>query len=530
MFVTLLSLAVCAAATPATQPVERPPLAYQAAGAPEAAGVRHLCLIYHGSKDRLDTTPELLLPYVAHVDAGGRPTDWFFDSFLFLEFGTDTGAWLHHYRPGHPQPTAADWAWLADCWFRPGRGLAGMEAAIENAGRTLKDSHHKVKIVICMPVPLVEDHGFGPLAGETSKLDFSREEDRRHALEWYIHRVMACWQKQQYKHLELVGFYWTAESILPADANVVRATSEMLHQRGQKLFWIPYFGSAGVHEWRSRGIDAVMFQPNYFFTNEPRYSRLTAAARVALLSGCGIEIEFDGRGLQNDEYCQRFWHYLNTGAAFGWMQTALLGYYEGGGALKAMASATAGPGREMYDALYRFVKGKYVPRGKGVGYIPMTLAEWDVAQDVALASRGAKVSGAAPDPKRPKLYLKRAIDGDSSYYTELEGYAFLMPGHSLTIELPAATEVGLLQMLLWDLDNRTYRYRVETSLDGDNWEPAVDRSAGEHRSWQVESFRPRQARHIRVTGLGASTGNEVRVVELEIYAPKTESPQTRPAN
>jgi hypothetical protein len=518
---------------PTTRPADRAtthfaPLVYQAPGAPEAAGVRHLCLIYHGSKKRVDFTADALLPYVAHVDANRRPTDWFFDSFLFLEFVTDTDAWFHHYREGRPQATAADWAWLADCWFRPQRGLAAMDAAIESAGQVLHDPDHKAKIVICMPVPLPQIRDFGPLAGQSAKLDFSREADRRQALEWYIDRVLASWRVEKYKHLELVGFYWTAESIPTTDAAVVRSASDLLHARGQKLFWIPYFGSHGLPEWRSRGIDAAMLQPNYFFPSEVRRSRLTSTARNAVRAGCGIEIEFDQRALGSDSYRQRFWQYLDAGVKFGWMRGALLGYYEGGGALKALAESS-GETREMYDALYRFVKGAYVPIGRG-GFEPMSLQEWDPERNFALASRGSKATAIDGSSKPAGVSPNLAIDGDSIYYYANERYARFPLSGSLTVQLPAPADIGLVQMLLWDLDDRSYQYRIDTSLDGKTWEPAVDHSTGEHRSWQVEPLRPRKARYVRVSGLSASTGSEMRVVEIELYPPRASGGGTQPSN
>ena len=48
---------------------------YQRPGTAEVGGIRQMCLIYHGNRRRLEWTPEMILPYVAHVDEQGRPTD-----------------------------------------------------------------------------------------------------------------------------------------------------------------------------------------------------------------------------------------------------------------------------------------------------------------------------------------------------------------------------------------------------------------------------------------------------------------------
>ena len=65
---------------------EAPKPSYLAPGTPEVGGVRHLCLIYHGMQSRVPWTSDAIMPYVAYVDEDGVPTDWLFDSFLFIEF------------------------------------------------------------------------------------------------------------------------------------------------------------------------------------------------------------------------------------------------------------------------------------------------------------------------------------------------------------------------------------------------------------------------------------------------------------
>ena len=71
-------------------------------------------------------TAQSLRPYVAEIDAQGRATDWLFDSFLFIEYETDSGRGLNYARArdakDKPQPDLADWQWLADEWFRPDSG------------------------------------------------------------------------------------------------------------------------------------------------------------------------------------------------------------------------------------------------------------------------------------------------------------------------------------------------------------------------------------------------------------------------
>ncbi len=496
---------------------------YQRPGTPEVAGVRHMCLIYHGSKVRVAWTAEELLPYVAHVDENGKPTDWLFDSFLFIEFRNDAGAMLHHFAPGRKQAGAADWQWLADCWFRENTGLQGMEDAIENAGRVLGDPNRQVNVVITLPVPLKPIHEFGPLAGQDRKLDFSNEADRLTALQWYMDRVLANWHKHHYRHLKLVGFYWTAESIPSADNAIVEATAAHVHKLGYKFFWIPYFSAQGVKTWRERGIDVCMLQPNYFFPAKVAADQLAKAARNANAAGCGVEIEFDGRAFDSKERQDRFWAYLDAGVKFGWMTNAVLGYYEGGGCIKKFVEKP-GDGRTMYDALYRFIKGTYKPSGRtklaDCSPLPPPPPPRSARDNLALASKGAKITGAARPQGKPELAPEQIIDGKADDYGGTGGMGYFPIPGSFTIELPQTATVARTQVLLWDLDGRWFQYRIETSIDGEHWEMAADKSKGHWSSWQVDRFTPRKARYIRLTGLKNSINTYFQVVEFEVYPPK----------
>jgi hypothetical protein len=489
---------------------------YLAPGSPRVGGVRHLCLIYHGQRSRVRWTARALLPYVAYVDAEGRPRDWLFDSFLFIEFANDAGLVLHHHPEGAPLPTLADWEWLGDAWFREDTGLIGLERAVTRAARALQDPDHRAKVVLTLPVPFHEDRAFGPLPGTDKTLDFADPSDQRRALAWYVDRVLCDWQSRCYRHLDLVGFYWLAETIPPVYEPLVRSTARHLHRRGLKLYWIPYFGAQGLDRWRRLGIDATMLQPNHFFTERRDERRLTSAAKLARLHGTGIEVEFDGRAIDTEDYRTRFWGYLEAGAKYGWMREAILGYYEGGGAVQMLVQQPE-RGRELYDSLYRFVHGTYEPSNR-VELGDLLLSWPDRRGNLALARRGAEVHGCIRRDDQPDLVPEKIIDGEVEGYGGMSGFGYIPVGGSFTVELPRPVKVARTQVLLFDLDDRFFRYRIETSIDGRSWEVAVDKSAGEWAGWQVDRFSPRTARLIRFTGLHNSVNDLVQVVELETYS------------
>jgi len=494
------------------------PAAYLPPGTPEVDGIHDLVLIYHGLKSRPIWNKQALLPYVAYVDEQGAPRDWLFDGFLFIEFATDDGIYIHHHLKDKRLPTIADWQWLADGWFRPGNGLDGLEEATAEAGAKLGQPDRISPVVITLPLPLSADEAFGPLPGETGKLNFSRLHDRQCALKWYIDRVRQQFQQRAYRHLKLAGFYWTPESIPPDDRELVTSASAYLRSVGLHHYWIPYHGATSIRQWRELGLAGMMIQPNYFFsTPPPAENRFMITAKMARLVGGGIEMEFDGRALSSDDFHRRMLGYLDAGVYYGWMNDALLGWYEGGGALGKMA-ASPGRGRELYRQVYEFVKGTYQPSGQW-DFSRFPIAERDNSLNLALAGRGAQVSGA---PKRPEwgddIGPEKLVDGDIDTYGGMSGFAaFFIPG-SVTIELPQPATVARTQIMFFETDGRFHRYKVDTSADGQAWEAAVDKSAGEWRGWQVDKFAPRQARYVRLAVLHNSANRIAAVVEFEVYS------------
>ncbi len=500
--------ALLAAAEPAA------PAGYLPPGLESTGGMRHLCLLYHGQTQRGPWTRETLRPYVACIDPQGKPTDWLFDSFLFIEYATDSGKQLHYYARDKPQPDIADWQWLAEAWFRPESGVAGLEGCVADIGQALSQPDHRVNVMITLPVPATESTNFGPLPGSDRPLDFSKEADQRAALRWYIDSVRAHFNGGHCAHLNLLGFYWTGESISEKERSMVLWTSEYLHGQGLKHYWIPYFTGQGAGDWRVLGFDAMTLQPNYFFDGDGGMGRLGRAAQRAQRFGCGVEMEFDGRALSSDAHLQRFWDYLDAGVAYGWMRGSLVGWYEGGGTLGAMLKQPD-KYRTLYDAVCQFVKGTYTPH-QPERLSALVAPPVRCADNLALASMGAKVIGAI-DNGKPELAPERMIDGDADNYSGSSGLTwFGIPG-SVTVELPQAATVARTQMLLFDLDDRYYAYRIDTSIDGQTWEPAVDKSTAEARGWQVDRFTPRTARYIRLTGVRNSTGqNLMQVIEFEV--------------
>ena len=126
--------------------------------------------------------------------------------------------------------------------------------------------------------------------------------------------------------------------------------------------------------------------------------------------------------------------------------------------------------------------------------------------NVALASNGATVSGVHADHAA-------LLDGNTSIHR----YALSPWPCEWTVTLDQVYRLQQIRMKLWDGDNRYYRYTVETSVDGKKFEPLVDRSKGQWKSWQFINFPPRPVKAIRIHGLYNSVNEHFHLTELEAY-------------
>lgn len=101
------------------------------------------------------------------------------------------------------------------------------------------------------------------------------------------------------------------------------------------------------------------------------------------------------------------------------------------------------------------------------------------------------------------------INGDYKNYDWDSGYTCHQLGSgSISIQLAQPYLINSMRILLWDCDNRSYSYFVETSLDQANWTIVADKRNEACRSWQVLIFPARPVSFIRITGTH-NTANEV---------------------
>lgn len=344
-----------------------------------------------------------LLPYVTfgkpadEKEPSGKeepawePQDWLFDTVLFTPVATAPSGRFFH-TSSSPGSVFADWLWLVDTYFAPDGPLASLNESVAWAGRRLGDAEHKVKVILALPSPnpqqsefwlgIDEDPGarqYFEAKGLVVSKDGSRNRfagtlpERRTVLEWMIDEILARWQQAGFHRLELAGFYWYEEGVSEKadDQALVKQVAQIVHERGSRFYWIPHFRASGYADWREWGFDAAVLQPNYYFMPreevpplgsppESRLSRLRQTAMLARRYEMGIEIELDANVIQDAELRQRLYEYFEAGDRYGYVREAVLAYYQNVNDIAQMARLPNGPGRKVYEDLYRFVQGRLV--------------------------------------------------------------------------------------------------------------------------------------------------------------------------
>lgn len=147
---------------------------------------------------------------------------------------------------------------------------------------------------------------------------------------------------------------------------------------------------------------------------------------------------------------------------------------------------------------------------------PPTQPEFPSGYNFALAKNGAVAAGG----KDPQLL----IDGEEKYDG---GTGFGMtywqntPTPFFTVTLKKPVLIDCIRFLLWDLDDRSFRYKLEVCADeqGKDWTMIADRSAPTDfcKSWQNISFKAQTIKIIKLTGTYNSANNGFHVVELQAF-------------
>jgi len=261
-----------------------------------------------------------------HLGPSGRQTQPLFDGVLFANYGI-AGSEL-------------TWSNYIQNLFTSGIQLSALNQAVAQAGTTPE------KVVINIPGLDGDPTAFGSLTPGGPNLDMNPAivgqtvayQNKLLAIQWYINTVMADWKQAGYAHLQLEGFYWSPESLnikLEYKHAIIEQTAAMVHADHLLFYWIPFYGGAGIPDWRQLGFDDVMVQAGvaFNFSINP-LSRFTSVSQLAETQGLGVEMEFYWNALSVTnlplaQHAQdRWFDYLTAGNVFGWEGNGLVSYYD----------------------------------------------------------------------------------------------------------------------------------------------------------------------------------------------------------
>ncbi|MEG1766178.1 MAG: DUF4855 domain-containing protein [Muribaculaceae bacterium] len=308
------------------------------AGSYPADVASDMALIYQGSIHRPDWTENQLTPYVTHTFTDGH-TDWFFNSFLFLEF-TNNWEVAYGYGYGSRYAKKGDWEWLLNRIFERGKSLDALNKCIEHNKARLGEPKIKHKIVLGIVSPISGQTDWGTLDGQI--LNFEYQSAQIKAAKWCIDQLMKRFADGGYNNLELVGFYWIEEST-GSCRDLPKYINQYIHQLGKRAYWIPYWGAEGYNEWKELGYDTAFLQPNYFFDKNVIDARLDDACRTAKQFDMALEMEFDSNVLYekpNSSY-NRLEKYIDAFEKYGVFEKSAIAYYSGTKGILDMYNSSA---------------------------------------------------------------------------------------------------------------------------------------------------------------------------------------------
>jgi len=136
------------------------------------------------------------------------------------------------------------------------------------------------------------------------------------------------------------------------------------------------------------------------------------------------------------------------------------------------------------------------------GERPPTLVK---AGNLALASNGTTVEG-------PHLGASAINDG------EVGPHAKVRIGRPCVFTFSQTYHLRVIRLKLWDDGERGYRYKLEVSEDGRNYELVGQKVWGLWQGWQTHEFAARPVRYLRLIGTHNPVGDGIRIEELEAYS------------
>lgn len=245
---------------------------------------------------------EALLPAVKYVVNGVDTGDTYFSGFVLTPIKTGANKYLHPLYTGFGElPTVQDWQTYMALLFTDQYNLKALE---ELAVRPLD-------IWIGLPYPIISQTNFGVVNGKS--LSFANQADREEALKWWINTFLSTWNQQGFTKLNLKGFYWLRESLIPEDESPITNINQHIHTQGYKTMWLPNYGGFGVtNPWKgeSMNFDLTAINTNYYGNTPITHDWINHSSNFAKFYKAGLQINI-GKGITFNQY--HLYDFLNLG-------------------------------------------------------------------------------------------------------------------------------------------------------------------------------------------------------------------------
>ncbi len=351
--------------------------------------LKHLVLLYGDGKN--PWTKERLKYYVAHLCNDGKPDDWLFDSFLFINTKSTSGRdYVADINLGKsmsgegdffticsPNPAnKLDWENLLDFYFGEDGALSTLDETIKELSGVITPPQSLRNVVLTLPYPHITQKEFGILNPNGKILNFSvtgqnltqATRSRLEAEIWFVERIVDLWSKARFSNINLLGLYWIFETVYRSweidDHFLLKELRKHINSRGLKFVWIPFYATYNFHlleNYKDYYFDIAFLQPNFLFYKNGKC--IEKAVAVAKKTGAGIELEYymdldEPISIKNEKHL-RFRKYLNAGVTHGYMTQSACAHFQGVDSLEKMYHHPDPIEREFYEDIYLFVKGTY---------------------------------------------------------------------------------------------------------------------------------------------------------------------------
>lgn len=151
------------------------------------------------------------------------------------------------------------------------------------------------------------------------------------------------------------------------------------------------------------------------------------------------------------------------------------------------------------------------PEIKSIYYFNFKLTPLDGEEERLTELPVAAVSASASQADKGNTEDK-AIDGNFDTYWGAEGDQWIM------LDLGEAKTVNSVGIAFIRGNERSFKYEIETSLDGENWYKAfTGTSSGESLDIEKTYLRKHDARYVRITGHGNSVNQWNSYAEVRVY-------------